>query len=334
MKAFVIKKYSKTQPLELTEVPMPLIKENEVMVQIHAAGVNLLDTMIKIGEFKLFLPYPTPLINGHDMAGTVLKVGQGVKKFRVGDQVYGRVSDYRIGTFAEYIAVSENDIALKPTNLSMVEAASLPLVALTVWQAIVEKAGLKRGQKIFIQAGSGGVGTIAIQLAKHLGATVATTTSTGNIALVKSLGADIVVDYKTEDFADRLTDYDLVLHSSRDKKVLEKSLRILKPGGMLISLTGPPTPEFADEINLPWHLKLLLRFLSSAPRKLAEKLKVRFYFLFMKADGRQLSQITSLVEEGALRPVVDKVFAFEQTNQAMAYVETGRAKGKAVIKIK
>lgn len=334
MKAFQIKKYGKTESLQLIETAKPTINPHEVLVEIHAAGVNLLDTMIKVGEFKAFLPYQMPLINGHDLAGTVLEVGSAVGHFKIGDEVYARVRDYAIGTFAEYIAVDETDLALKPKNLSMVEAASIPLVALTVWQAFVEKAKLKKGQKVFIQAGSGGVGTIAIQLAKHLGATVATTTSTTNVALVKSLGADMVIDYKKEDFADKLKDYDLVLHSSRDKKVLEKSLTLLKPGGMLISLTGPPTPEFAVELGLPWYLKLVMNLLSSKARKLANKLNVTFYFLFMRASGKQLSEITKLIEAGIIRPVIDKVFPFAQTNEAMAYVETGRVKGKTVIEIK
>ena len=242
MKAFIITKYSKKEKLQLTQLAEPIAKENEVLVQIHSAGVNLLDSMIKRGEFKLFLPYKTPLINGHDMAGTVVKVGSNIKKFKVGDEVYSRVGDYRIGTFAECIAVNEADLALKPKNITMDEAASIPLVGLTAWQALVEIANLKKGQKVFIQAGSGGVGTFAIQLAKHLGAFVATTTSTANINLVKSLGADLVIDYKNEDFEAKLKDYDLVIHSNRDPKILEKSLRILKSGGQLISLVGPPTP--------------------------------------------------------------------------------------------
>ena len=156
----------------------------------------------------------------------------------------GRMT-FRIGTFAEFIAVNEDDVALKPKNLTMEEAASIPLVGLTAWQALVEKANLKKGQKVFIQAGSGGVGTFAIQLAKHLGATVATTTSTANVELVKSLGADVVIDYKTQDFEDVLRDYDVVLNS-QGGKTLEKSLRVLKPGGKLISISGPPDPEFAQ----------------------------------------------------------------------------------------
>ncbi|MDQ5930020.1 MAG: hypothetical protein QG594_1803 [Bacteroidota bacterium] len=334
MKAYQITKYSKKEQLRLTQVAEPTVAENEVLVQIHAAGVNLLDSLIKWGEFKLFLPYKTPLTNGHDMAGVITKVGSKVSKYKVGDEVFSRVSDYKIGTFAEYIAVNENDLAPKPKNLTMEEAASIPLVGLTAWQALVELANVKKGQKVFIQAGSGGVGTFAIQLAKHLGAFVATTTSEKNIALVKSLGADLVIDYKTQDFATVLKDYDLVLHSNREKVVLEKSLGILKQGGQLISLVGPPTPEFAQEIGLPWYLKFVTKLLSSNARKEAKKLNVVFKFLFMRAEGKQLGEITKLIEAGIIKPVVDKVFPFEQTNDALAYVETGRSRGKVVIKVK
>ncbi|WP_281309933.1 NADP-dependent oxidoreductase [Flavobacterium flavigenum] len=334
MKAFIVEKYSKKEKLRFTQVAEPIAKENEVLVQIHAAGVNLLDSMIKQGEFKIFLPYKTPIINGHDMAGTVVKVGSGVKKFKIGDEVYSRVGDYRIGTFAQYIAVNVNDLALKPKNLSMEEAGSIPLVGLTAWQALVEIANVKKGQKVFIQAGSGGVGTFAIQLAKHLGAYVATTTSTKNIDLVKSLGADLVIDYKTQEFSNLLNGYDLVLHSNREKIVLEQSLGVLKKGGQLISLVGPPTPEFAQEIGLPWYLKLVTKLLSSSAKKKASKLNVSFKFLFMRAQGNQLGEITKLIEAGIIKPVIDKVFPFEQTNEALSYVETGRSKGKVVVKIK
>ena len=334
MKAFIVKKYSKKEKLQLTQIEEPIVKENEVLVQIHAAGVNLLDSMIKQGEFKTFLPYKTPIINGHDMAGTVVKIGPGVKKFKIGDEVYSRVGDYRIGTFAEYIAVNVNDLALKPKNLSMEEASSIPLVGLTAWQALVEIAKVKKGQKVFIQAGSGGVGTFAIQLAKHLGAYVATTTSTNNIYLVKRLGADLVIDYKTQEFSKLLKDYDVVVHSNREKIVLDQSLGILKKGGQLISLVGPPTPEFAEEIGLPWYLKLITKLISSSAKKKAKKLNVSFRFLFMRAEGNQLGEITKLIEAGIIKPVIDKVFPFEQTNEALSYVETGRARGKVVVKVK
>lgn len=334
MKAFVVKKYGKKEVLHLTDLAEPKLKENEVLVQIHSAGVNYLDSLIRNGEFKIFLPYKTPFVNGHDMAGVITKVGSRVLKYKVGDEVYSRVSDYQIGTFAEQIAVKESDLALKPTNISMLESSSIPLVGLTVWQALVEIAKLKKGQKVFIQAGSGGVGTFAIQLAKHLGAFVATTTSTANIDLVKKLGADLVIDYKKEDFSKILKDYDVVLHSNREAKVLEDSLNILKQGGTLVSLTGPPTPEFAKEIGLGLHFQFLMRLLSMSARGKAKKRNVNFKFLFMRAEGKQLGEITKVIESGAIKPVIDKVFPFEQTNEALAYVETGRSKGKVVIKIR
>ncbi len=333
MKAFTINRYGKKNNLQLTEMPDPVLQENDVLVQIHAAGVNLLDSKIRDGEFKLILPYSLPLILGNDVAGVVTRVGSRVQRFKAGDQVYARPDKDRIGTFAEFIAMNENDVAIKPKNLTMEESASIPLVGLTAWQALIEKANLKNGQKVFIQAGSGGVGTFAIQLAKHLGATVATTTSTANIELVKSLGADIVIDYKKEDFETMLHDYDVVLHS-QDAKTLEKSLRVLKPGGKLISISGPPDPDFAKENGSPWFVKLVMRLLSFAVRRKAGRLKVGFSFLFMQANGKQLHEITSLIDSGVIRPVMDKVFLFEQTNEAMAYVETGRAKGKVVIKVR
>jgi NADPH:quinone reductase-like Zn-dependent oxidoreductase len=304
-----------------------------VLVQVHAAGVNLLDSKIRSGEFKLILPYRPPFVLGHDVAGVVVRVGARVTRFAPGDEVYARPSDHRIGTFAELIAVRESDLALKPTNLTMEEAASIPLVGLTAWQALVERGRLAAGQKVFIQAGSGGVGTFAIQLAKHLGATVATTTSTSNVDMVRGLGADVVVDYKKEDVATRLSGYDLVLHS-QDGKALATSLRVLRPGGRLVSISGPPDPDFAREIGAPWFVRLFARLLSFGTRRRAKRLDTVFSFLFMTASGEQLRQIAALIEAGAVRPVVDKVFPFQSTNEALAYVETGRARGKVVIKVR
>ena len=333
MKAFVVDKYQKKGALRLAELPEPAMGADDVIVEIHAAGVNLLDSKIRDGEFKIFLPYRTPFILGHDIAGKVVSTGEKVRRFKVGDEVYARVRDHRIGTFAERIAITEADLALKPKNLSMVEAASIPLVGLTAWQALVEVGKVKPGQKVFIQAGSGGVGTFAIQLAKRLGATVATTTSSSNAELVKGLGADLIIDYKSQDFEKILSDYDLVLNS-QDAKTLDKSLRILKRGGAAISISGPPDPAFAQALGLNVMLKLVMRVLSHKARKAAKALGVDYSFLFMRADGQQLSQITSLIEAGVIRPVVDKVFPFEQTNEALAYVESGRAKGKVVIAVK
>lgn len=295
--------------------------------------MNVLDTKIRDGEFKLILPYRLPLVLGNDVAGVVVRVGANVRQFKPGDAVYARPAQDRIGIFAEYIAMDEADVAMKPDNLTMQEAASIPLVALTAWQVLVERANLQKGQKVLIHAGSGGVGTIAIQLAKHLGAYVATTTSTTNIDLVKSLGADVVIDYKKDNFEEVLQDYDVALNSL-GKDTLEKSLRVLKPGGKLISISGPPDPDFAKKNGSGWLFQQVIRLLSFGIRRKSKRRGISYSFLFMTASGRQLGQITSLIEAGAIRPIVDRVFPFEKTNEALAHVETGRAKGKVVVTVK
>lgn len=332
MKAFILDRYGKKSRLRLGEMPEPELRDDEVLVQVRAAAVNLLDAKIKSGEFKLVLPYRLPLILGHDVAGVVVRVGPRVRQFKPGDEVYARPDDFRIGAFAEFIAIKEGSLALKPKALSMEEAASIPLVGLTAWQALIDKANLKQGQKVFIQAGSGGVGTFAIQLAKHLGAFVATTTSTANVDWVKRLGADVVIDYKKDDFENILHGYDVVLNS-QDSETLAKSLGVLKPGGKLISISGPPDPAFGEEIGAPWLMKSIMRLLSFGIRRKAKRRKVSFSFLFMKANGGQLREISALIDSGAIRPVVDQVFPFESTREAMDYVETGRAKGKVVIRM-
>jgi NADPH:quinone reductase-like Zn-dependent oxidoreductase len=331
MRAFILDKYKKKGALRLGEMPEPTLGDDDVLVEVHAAGLNLLDSKLRDGEFKLILPYRPPFILGHDVAGTVVRIGSNVRHFKPGDEVYARPRDGRVGTFAEFIAMNEADLALKPENLTMEEAASIPLVGLTAWQVLVERAGLRKGQKVLIHAGSGGVGTFAIQLAKHLGATVATTTSTANVELVRSLGADVVIDYKKEDFEKVLSGYDVVLNSL-DNDTLQKSLNVLKPGGKLISISGPPDPEFAREQGLNWVLRQVLRLLSFGIRSKAKRRRVSYSFLFMRANGEQLREITSLIEAGIIRPVMDRVFPFEATNEALAYIETGRSKGKVVVK--
>jgi NADPH:quinone reductase-like Zn-dependent oxidoreductase len=333
MKAFALFRYGEKRALQLADVPTPRLRDDEALVQVHATGVNLLDSKLRNGEFKLILPYRLPLVLGHDVAGEVVQVGANVRQFKPGDEVYARLDDFRIGAFAEFVAVKEASLALKPKGLSMEEAASIPLVGLTAWQGLVGKAGLRKGQKVFIQAGSGGVGTFAIQLAKRLGATVATTTSTANVALVKRLGADVVIDYKTQDFEQVLRDYDVVLNS-QDARTLEKSLRVLKPGGKLVSISGPPDPDFAHEIGASVFLRGLMRLLSAGIRRKAARRGVGYSFLFVKANGSQLRDLTRLLDAGAIRPVIDRVFPFESTNEALAYVEAGRAKGKVVIKVR
>jgi alcohol dehydrogenase len=333
MKSFILDRYGGADGVRAGDMPDPELQDDDVLVQVHAAGVNLLDSKIRNGEFKRILPYRLPVVLGHDVAGVVVRIGSRVRRFTPGDEVYARPADGRIGAFAEFIAISEDDVAVKPNALTMEEAASIPLVGLTAWQVLIERARLQQGQKVLIHAGSGGVGTFAIQLAKHVGATVATTTSTANVDLVRSLGADIVIDYKKEDFADVLRDYDVVLQSL-DKVTLEKSLRVLKPGGQLISISGPPDAAFARSIGASWVLRLIMAILSYGIRSKAKRRQAHYSFLFMRANGGQLTEITSLMDAGVIRPVVDRVFAFASTKEAMAYVEAGRAKGKVVVSLK
>lgn len=333
MKAFILDRYGSAERVRAGEMPDPELREDDVLVQIHAAGVNALDSKVRNGEFKQILPYHLPLVLGHDVAGIVVRVGSRVRRFKPGDEVYARPADGRIGAFAEFIAIKEDDVAIKPRDLTMEEAASIPLVGLTAWQVLVERANLKRGQKVLIHAGSGGVGTFAIQLAKHIGAMVATTAGTENVDLVRSLGADIVVDYKKEDFVDVLRDYDVVLNSL-DKVTLEKSLQVLKPGGQLISISGPPDATFARSIGASWFLTMVMGFLSYGIRAKAKRRQVHYSFLFMRANGDQLSKIASFINDGFIRPVVDRVFPFASTKDAMAYVEAGRGKGKVVVKVR
>lgn len=308
------------------------MKPDDVLVAIAAASVNPLDLKIWKGDFKAILPGRFPLILGNDFAGTVMAIGANVTRFKIGDRVYARPDEARTGTFAEQIAVAEADLALMPVSLSFTEAASLPLVALTAWQALVEIANVQPGQKVLVHAGSGGVGTVAIQLAKHLGATVATTASAENDGFVRSFGADIVVDYRKDDFSNVLSGYDVVLHSIGTEE-LDKSLAVLKPGGTLISISGPPDPAYARRIGANGIVRLLIGILSLGIRRRARKKGVTYAFLFMRANGAQLSEITKLVDEGTIRPVIERVFSFHNTLAALKHADAGRTRGKVVIEM-
>jgi NADPH:quinone reductase-like Zn-dependent oxidoreductase len=330
MKAYAIDRYR--GPLSPRTFPDPVPGQGDVIVAIAATSVNPLDCKLREGAFKVVLPYKMPLILGNDLAGTVAAVGPGVRRFKIGDEVFARPDKGRIGTFAERIAVAEADLALKPTNLSMAESASLPLVALTAWQVLVERARVKRGQKVLIHAGSGGVGTVAIQLAKHLGATVATTVGTDNVELAKSLGADVVIDYRKGNFVEQLSDCDVVLNTL-GSDVLEKSLSVLKPGGKLISISGPPDPAFGVEIGANCVVRQVLRLASAKIRRNANKRDVDYSFLFMRADGLQLAKIAKLVDAGTIRPIIDSVFGFDAVSEAMDRVASGHARGKVVVQI-
>ena len=330
MKAFVVEKYG-MDGLRAADLPTPSIGRGDVLVRVSAASIKPLHKMIRDGEFKRIIKRKPPFVLGHDLAGVVIEIGDDVHDFKVGDEVYGRPRDLRAGTFAELISVDEHDIALKPESLTLPESAAVPLVALAAWQILVDRADVQPGQKVLVHAGAGGLGSTVIQLAKHLGATVATTTSTGTVELVRELGADVVVDYTTEDFANVLSGYDLVVDSLGGAN-LDKSLTVLKPGGLAVGVAGPPDAGFAQQVGAPAFLGIVMNQLSRRVRKQAKALGVRYEFLFMQADGSELCELGALYDSGALRPVIDRTFAFADTVEAMAYVEEGRTKaGKVVV---
>jgi NADPH:quinone reductase-like Zn-dependent oxidoreductase len=328
MKAFVVTHYG-PDGLAPADVPAPTVGPRDVLVDIRAASINPLDKMVRNGEFKQLLPYKPGFTLGHDLAGVVTAVGTEVTGFKVGDEVWSRPRDLRIGAFAESIAIDVDDVAHKPETLSMAEAGAVPLVALAAWQALVDVADVQPGQKVLVHAGAGGLGSTVIQVAKHLGAYVATTASTRDVEKVRALGADEIVDYTQQDFADVLTGFDVVL-DSLGAESLEKSLRVLKAGGLAVSVVGPPDPSFAVQLGKPV-LKPVMAVLSSRVRRRARKLGVRYAFLFMHASGAQLKTLAALYDDGTLRPVLDRTFPFEETLEAMAYVERGKARGKIVI---
>jgi NADPH:quinone reductase-like Zn-dependent oxidoreductase len=332
MKAAFIRRYGGPQVLELGELPVPIQGPDDLLVEVRAASVNPIDFKIRAGQTKVVLPYKFPLILGNDLSGVVKAVGSRVTRFKPGDEIYARLDKDRIGSFAEVALVRESAAAFKPTNITHAEAASLALVGLTCWQAFVEIARLERGQKVLVHAGSGGVGTFAIQFAHHLGAVVATTTSTRNVDLVKQLGADVVIDYKTQRFEDVCRDQNVVF-DTLGGETLHRSFAVTRRGGVIVSIAGVPDAKWAKAYGLNPLLVFVLGFMTRKTARLARRHGVRFEYLFMRADGRQLAEIAKLVERGTLRPVIDKVFPLDRIHEAMAYSESGRARGKIVIRI-
>lgn len=332
MKALIFKRYGKSPGIVLADVPRPTPKADELLVEVRAASVNPVDNMILSGIFKPVLHFELPATLGSDLAGVVTAVGSGVTRFKPGDAVFANIFDLGTGAIAEFAVVPEHAAALKPANLDFVHAASIPMVGLTSWQALVERAKLRAGQKVFIPAGSGGIGTFAIQLAKHLGASVGTTTSTGNVELVRSLGADEVVDYKKQEFENVLHGYDAVLGTLRGDAI-EKSLGVVKPGGTIVSLVGPLDAAFARARRLNFFLTFVFGLMSRKIIRLAKKRDVTYSFLFARPDGAQLDEIANLLAADRIQPVIDKVFPFAQAKEALGYLALGRSKGKVVIKM-
>ena len=307
MKAAIIREYGKE--VEIADIPKPDLLEDSVLIEVHGASINPVDNFIRAGYMKEYLPISFPYTMGYDVSGVIVEVGSKVSNFKKGDEVYSRPTGNIAGTIAEYTVVNEKEIALKPVNITHEEAASIPLAGLTAWQALVSKGNLQKGQKVLIHAGSGGVGSLAIQMAKQLGAYVASTTSTINVDMVKKLGADEIIDYKKENFEDVLSEYDLVI-DMMGGEVLEKSFRVLKKGGTLISIKGQDSNE------------------------LAKKYGVHFDSFFMWPSGDMLNQFNQFISDGVLKPVIDRSYTIEQIQEAYDYLQTGRVKGKVVIAVK
>ena len=333
MKALTFKRYGKSPDIGFSDVSVPTVRDDEMLVEVHAVGLNPIDNMIPTGMFKPVLKFDLPATLGSDLAGVVKQVGSHVTRFKPGDAVFASLFDLGTGSLAEFAVVPERAAAPMPTNLDFVQAASVPMVSLTSWQAMKERAGVRPGHKVFIPAGSGGIGSMAIQLARHFGAKVGTTTSTGNVPLVRSLGADEVIDYKKQAFEKELRGYDMALGTLRDEEI-EKAIGILKPGGRIVSLVGPLDAAFGKARGLNVVLKFVFGLMSRKVMRLAAKRDVAYSFLFVRPDGAQLSEIGQLLQSGRVRPVIDQVFPFVQAIEALAYLAQGRSKGKVVVQIK
>lgn len=304
MKAAVINEYE--GDVTIADVPTPEIAADSVLIAVHAASVNPIDNILRAGYLKDMIPLQFPHVQGFDVSGVVTEVGKDVTKFKVGDAVFARANQADAGALAEVARVKESELALKPANITHAEAASIPLTGLTAWQALVDKAGLKQGQQVLIHAGSGGVGTLAIQIAKHLGAFVATTVSARNADLVTSLGADVVIDYHEQDFTDIVSDYDVVFDMSGGD-VMKNSFKVLKKGGHLVSIKGQDEDDLASQYG------------------------VKFDWFFMEPNGDQLAQLAKMITDGDLKPVIDSTFDFTDAAKAYDHLAEGHAVGKIVI---
>ena len=333
MRAAVIDRYGGPDVLQIRDVPAPQPEPDDLLVEVHAASVNPVDFKIREGMLKPVLKLSLPQIMGSDCSGVVRAVGSRVSKFKVGDEVYARLEKLRMGALAEQVALAEFTAALKPKNLTHVEAASLPLVALTASQALLQIGRLQKGQRALIHAGAGGVGSFAIQLAKNVGAQVFTTASAKNHELVRSLGADTPIDYATQKFEEVARDCDVVLDTQGGDTLL-RSFGCVKQGGVLVSIGSVPDAITAEEMELGPVIKTGLWFMNRKFRALAKARGITYRYLFMKPDGAELARLAGMVEQGVLKPLVERTFPLEQVRDAFAAVETGRTRGKIVVEVR
>ena len=328
MKAFVLEKYGR--PLRAVDMPVAEPGPRQVLVRMIASGVNHADERTRTGEFKAVFRLDLPKVMGGELSGEVVAVGSQVTELAVGDQVYGYTGVVAMGTWAEFVVVDADALAPAPRSISMAQAASLPVVALTAWQSLVTIGRLQPGQTVLVHGGAGGVGSAVIQLAKHLGATVATTASSADT--VRQLGADIIIDYRSEDFVQRLaeTPVDIVV-DTQGGEITSRSFQVLRPGGIVVGIAGTPDPSLADQAGAGPLVKVALSALSLKVRRQASKLGVRYRFLFIEPDGEALRTIAGLVDDGVIQPVVDRILPFEQTLAALDQLLAGGTRGKVLI---
>jgi alcohol dehydrogenase len=333
MRAFVLTGYGAVaDKVRLVDVPDPVANSGEIVIKIDAAGLNPIDFKIVHGDLKRVSHYTLPRGFGFDACGVVTSAGAGAKRFKPGDAVYVRASRASIGAFAEQIALSETFVAHKPANISRAEAASLPLVALTTLQ-VFDRVGAKAGQRILIHAGSGGVGTFAVQYARHLGLHVTSTTSSKNADFVKSLGANSVIAYDRENYLEKGGDYDIVYDTLGGPFTVD-AFKVVKRGGVVISLSGPPDRDFAQREGAGLLVRVAVWLMGRKVYAASAKAGAAYCWFFTEPSGDQLRDIATLVDSGAIRPMIDREFAFEQLPAALTYLEAGRARGKVVLKVR
>lgn len=333
MRALLLTRYGGPDAAELREVPQPRPGAGEVLVRVHAAGLNPVDFKTREGKLKLIQRYRLPVVMGNELAGIVEARGEGATRFAQGDRVFARMAKGAMGAFADYAVVPETLLATMPPSLDFEAAAGVPLAGLTALQALRDELRLGPGSRVFIPGGAGGVGTFAIQLAKWLGAEVTTTASPRGRALVERLGADVVIDYTAERFEDHVRDMDGVFDLIGGE-TLEKSFGVMRRGGKLVSIAAMPEPETArKDLGRGTALAALFWLASYGLRARARKHGVAYRYLFMHPSGAELAELAQLIEGGKLQPVIDRVFPFEEIAQAFAYLESGRAKGKVVVRM-
>ncbi len=334
MKSLMITKYGDiNSSLEEQEIAKPALEENQILIKAYSSSFNPIDFKIVRGDFKAMGKVTFPIGTGRDVSGIIEEIGKNIKKFKKGDKVYSRVNESHVGTMAEYVVSNVKDIALMPSNLSFDESASIPLVGLTTYQALEDIAKLSKGEKILIHAGSGGIGTFAIQLAKHLGAHVTTTTSTKNISFVKGLGADKVIDYTSENYLDEGAVFDVVFDTLGGEHTLN-SFKVIKNEGRVISISGAIDGATAEQFGLNKFIRMILAFQARKVTRAASKKNAMYRFLFMSPNGEQLKKIAKLYESGEIKPIIDKTYNFSEAIQALEYLSKGHARGKVIVKIR